>query len=238
MLDSPSLLTLRHPDTHPPLSKHREQEHDTGDVVATPQCPLSTCAKRFTINIELEHHIKWKHNRCDDCGKVAENLSKLSDHASETGHMPFACASKDCDKRFSRSDSLKRHLQKHARDERFECPHCYKHNGDKAFTRYDHLTQHLRQYHNIGLEKLRCKTASCPHRNCPTGDYRTGAYTDDGYPISGSAYWPHQARIADKDQAFRSLKQFQDHLRKVHDETPFQCLVPGCNRRGKKGWFR
>jgi hypothetical protein len=27
-------------------------------------------------------------------------------------------------------------------------------------------------------------------------------------------------------------------MRKVHDETPFQCPAAGCEKTGKKGWFR
>jgi len=54
---------------------------------------------------------------------------------------PFPCPAETCDRRFSRSDELSRHLRIHTGLRPFPCTVCR-----RAFSRSDHLTTHMRTH--------------------------------------------------------------------------------------------
>lgn len=54
---------------------------------------------------------------------------------------PFPCPAESCDRRFSRSDELSRHLRIHTGQRPFPCTVCR-----RAFSRSDHLTTHMRTH--------------------------------------------------------------------------------------------
>ncbi|KZT42703.1 hypothetical protein SISSUDRAFT_979905 [Sistotremastrum suecicum HHB10207 ss-3] len=52
----------------------------------------------------------------------------------------YVCEVKQCGKRFSRGEHLKRHIRSiHTNEKPFKCPF---HSCDKYFSRFDNLTQH------------------------------------------------------------------------------------------------
>ncbi|XP_051561068.1 early growth response protein 4-like isoform X2 [Myxocyprinus asiaticus] len=64
--------------------------------------------------------------------------------ASSTGpakEKPFTCPMETCDRRFSRSDELNRHIRIHTGHKPFQCRICL-----RSFSRSDHLTTHTRTH--------------------------------------------------------------------------------------------
>ncbi|KAF7649354.1 hypothetical protein LDENG_00142310 [Lucifuga dentata] len=54
---------------------------------------------------------------------------------------PYPCPAESCDRRFSRSDELNRHLRIHTGHKPFQCRICM-----RSFSRSDHLTTHIRTH--------------------------------------------------------------------------------------------
>ncbi|RWS12643.1 early growth response protein 1-like protein [Dinothrombium tinctorium] len=54
---------------------------------------------------------------------------------------PYACPIESCDRRFSRSDELTRHIRIHTGQKPFQCRICM-----RSFSRSDHLTTHIRTH--------------------------------------------------------------------------------------------
>ncbi|NP_001161577.1 Krox-like transcription factor [Saccoglossus kowalevskii] len=64
---------------------------------------------------------------------------------------PYACPVETCDRRFSRSDELTRHIRIHTGQKPFQCRICM-----RNFSRSDHLTTHIRTH--TGEKPFACDT--------------------------------------------------------------------------------
>uniref|UniRef100_A0A673BVE7 C2H2-type domain-containing protein n=1 Tax=Sphaeramia orbicularis TaxID=375764 RepID=A0A673BVE7_9TELE len=74
------------------------------------------------------------------CSRLRKNVSgrlcKTPPH-----ERPYACPADGCDRRFSRSDELTRHVRVHTGQKPFQCRICM-----RSFSRSDHLTTHIRTH--------------------------------------------------------------------------------------------
>ncbi|KAE9370742.1 hypothetical protein N431DRAFT_427108 [Stipitochalara longipes BDJ] len=94
---------------------------------------------------------------------------------------------------------------------RYPCRKCKKYSGENGFKRKDHLVQHLRYYHDLSSEDL--VPRFCRHKNCSRAEG----------PMNGN-------------RAFITLRDYTKHLREAHEESLFNCSVPGCRRFGANGY--
>ncbi|KAM7366693.1 hypothetical protein PAMP_016108 [Pampus punctatissimus] len=76
-------------------------------------------------------------------GTAAPKLSRGGRRAPAKGlkAKPFTCSVQGCDRRFSRSDELNRHVRIHTGQKPFQCTICA-----RSFSRSDHLTTHTRTH--------------------------------------------------------------------------------------------
>ncbi|GIY29834.1 hypothetical protein CEXT_437331 [Caerostris extrusa] len=105
------------------------------------------CGKCFVFNSELVKATctectfwskkPYKCGECGECGKFFADRSNLSTHVSSihTGEKPYAC--NKCGKRYFRNFDLKRHLLRHAGEDRRKCDSC-----GADFSSEDSLTAH------------------------------------------------------------------------------------------------
>ncbi|XP_061596371.1 early growth response protein 1-like [Cololabis saira] len=107
----------------------------SADQKPPPLTPLSTI-KAFSSQVRPQgppHQIpRSSKPRKSPTGQV----SKTPPH-----ERPFACPADGCDRRFSRSDELTRHVRVHTGQKPFQCRICM-----RSFSRSDHLTTHIRTH--------------------------------------------------------------------------------------------
>ncbi|KAH7357105.1 hypothetical protein BKA65DRAFT_221174 [Rhexocercosporidium sp. MPI-PUGE-AT-0058] len=221
------------------LNRHAS---DTGHLAWA--CTTQGCQKQFSTDRERDAHQKRPHvaghgrvdtltpNDCIECGLATSSKADLLRHAKELQHQPYACL---CGSSFSRTDVLNRHLEKYDTDDpKHPCKYCKRHRGANGFRRLDHLMQHIRNYHHHELDhdpsngpdksRLKYNFPTCPHSGC--SDFRDALFKQQ----------PRKVQQAGKP--FASQAAFTKHMRDVHNESTFPCNVAGCERVGRRGYFR
>ncbi|XP_072231329.1 early growth response protein 1-A-like [Leuresthes tenuis] len=103
------------------------------DQKPPPLTPLSTI-KAFSCQIQGPAPPPTRSSRPRK--SAAGRLCKTPPH-----ERPYACPAGGCERRFSRSDELTRHVRVHTGQKPFQCRICM-----RSFSRSDHLTTHIRTH--------------------------------------------------------------------------------------------
>lgn len=218
---SPNTLSTMGPDLLPGDNNYLPQTQ-AGSPDETFNSEMSASNPDEHGRVESAHP-----NTCMECQESFKNRDSLIRHGEDESHAPFMCK---CGKSFTRPDVLQRHVKVNQPElQKFTCPHCKSCPGGKSFKRRDHLTQHIRGYHHIdiGTEKYRLNgyyIYLCPHSDCP--QYQEPDFFDLPYLTQR------------KNRPFSHLKEYTQHMRTVHDDTPYPCDVRGCERVRGKGYIK
>ncbi|KAF0023897.1 hypothetical protein F2P81_024527 [Scophthalmus maximus] len=115
-----------------------------------------------TSNVVSYSHTEEKSFKCDFCGKVLKELSKLKRHMrTHTGEKPYTC--NICGKSFARNCSLIIHIRLHTGDKPYSCPMC-----GKGFVCSSALNIHMRSH--TGEKPYSCNT--CGRRFSQSSDVK------------------------------------------------------------------
>uniref|UniRef100_A0A3Q3WUV8 C2H2-type domain-containing protein n=1 Tax=Mola mola TaxID=94237 RepID=A0A3Q3WUV8_MOLML len=108
-----------------------------------PLTPLSTI-KAFSTQIQTqpEHSASGPAYQAHATKSSRTRRSPAGRHSKTPLHeRPYTCPADGCDRRFSRSDELTRHVRMHTGQKPFQCRICM-----RSFSRSDHLTTHIRTH--------------------------------------------------------------------------------------------
>ncbi|XP_040906777.1 early growth response protein 1-like [Toxotes jaculatrix] len=104
-----------------------------------PLTPLSTI-KAFSSQIQAQPHGSPFQAQLTKSSRIRK--SPVGRQCKTPPHeRPYACPADGCDRRFSRSDELTRHVRVHTGQKPFQCRICM-----RSFSRSDHLTTHIRTH--------------------------------------------------------------------------------------------
>ncbi|KAI0845797.1 hypothetical protein F5Y00DRAFT_272703 [Daldinia vernicosa] len=222
------------------LSITNLEEHGTFEAPREPATRLEQSLHPGSCKadpVTPEHHPVLGPSKfsCIQCNTSFETHAELSNHALVSQHNPVACS---CGERFSRPDALNRHCNSFRKDNRsYPCNFCKRHRGRKAFGRRDHLVQHLRGYHKFDQEEI---DKSCPKYLFSRQRYHqilVCPYAECEYHRGEEFKSSTWSRFT-TDAPFKNQSDYKQHLKDVHEDTPFPCHVDGCDRVGRRGYMR
>ncbi|XP_057676942.1 early growth response protein 1-like [Corythoichthys intestinalis] len=122
----PDYVLPQSQDAEPHLNRDRNPPHP-------PLTPLSTI-KAFSSS-----HVP--NQPLDTPACQLPKLSRRKSQGKGSQERPYTCPAEGCDRRFSRSDELTRHVRVHTGQKPFQCRICM-----RSFSRSDHLTTHIRTH--------------------------------------------------------------------------------------------
>ncbi|XP_030602957.1 early growth response protein 1-like [Archocentrus centrarchus] len=134
-----SRLGLQASPLVPMLPDYLLPQQPDAELHQPPLTPLSTI-KAFSSQIQTQPTGPAYQAQLTKSGKPRK--SPAGRQCKTPPHeRPYACPAEGCDRRFSRSDELTRHVRVHTGQKPFQCRICM-----RSFSRSDHLTTHIRTH--------------------------------------------------------------------------------------------
>ena len=184
-------------------------------------CPI--CGKVFKRRNEINHHIMRVHEEvvdqesiCGLCGKVLASKSSVrrhmkSVHATTRDHMCTVC-----DKTFTTSIALKKHLPAHNSEKQFICSTCA--DGFK------HMSSLIHHEYTVHGDNTSCKSAT----ECPVCGQKFVVKSRLRLHMETHNTQYYQCKLCDKQ--FRYKANLSCHMKGVHEgDVRYEC--PVCERK-------
>ena len=192
------------------------ENHQLSHTTEKPfQCP--TCGLSFVTSSARSAHrrqVHQRHHLCQTCDRAFSTSQKLDRHLrTHTGVKEFKCDT--CKKEFSLEENLKMHYNVHLGKKNFSCYICQR----EYFTRSG-LNHHLKQVH--GNEKL-VKCSKCDFVGKTRYDVETHHKLD---------HVESSLKCDPCNQQFQNKQDLKKHIMDYHSGgRPFSCTV--CSHRSK-----
>lgn len=140
---------------------------------------------------------------CEQCGGLFESTAQLkyhfeSHHTVNLQKPPFKCG--NCEKEFTRSESLRRHMVTHSGEKSYICREC-----EKRFSRIDHLTLHMRTH--TGERPYKCNECGKQFGSGPRLKKHIGMHEKSRSPFICNCH----------GQAFLSIDAIRVHLQEMQN---------------------
>ena len=150
---------------------------------------------------------------CHTCGRKFPSSTSLEEHASANGCRAYICKHPGCNLTYSTWDACKRHSRSHKAKKDYPCLHegCDR-NGSDGFIRKDALNLHMKNHHPKAWDALKqAYPKYCTEPDCE--------HARVGFPL-------------------KTEQQYVAHMGSQHGMGRYGCLVEGCKRVGKRGYFK